>query len=375
MPEKKNQHLVPACYLKNFVADVSEEQSLNPKFKSGIYVNDNKLSSGWKLRSVRHHSLTKPYYYNLPEDDPRQPLIENYLSKVEGVYPQYFDEINNGMTTNENMSFMSYFVTLQLMRVEDFIEMFQGSWDKVAGWMDDFEGTENYKLALKDIAKRQLVTTDLGHLIHPHSTIIYNSTQFPFVTSDNPVARRQINITDALGIIPKRYLIDLEDESTEFAFFFFPLNPQIAYVSCELLKRNQHINYSDIDLENIFYLNWFTIVNSHSKVYSPVMEPLEAEAHLSKLLSSRDDYTVVKIYTRSKRIVSVGSITTDSIDSITLKIEDLEQVKLINDNEQVKLIEVIECGVNIRGMRQCRISTVDYNNGIVVIESNIKLSI
>lgn len=260
------------------------------------------------------------------------------------------------------------------MRVEAFIEMFQGSWDKVAGWMDDFEGTENYKLALKDIAKRQLVNTDLGHIIHPHSTIIYNSTQFPFITSDNPVARRQINITDALGIIPKRYLKDLEDESTEFAFFFFPMSPQIAYVSCGLLKRDQHINYSDIDLENIFYLNWFTIINSYSKVYSPVMEPLKGEVHLSKLLSSRDDCSVVKIYTRSKRIISVGSITTDSIDSMTLKIEDLEQVKLINDNEQLKLIEVIDCGVNTRMMRQGVVSKVDHENGVIVVESNIKLS-
>ncbi|PKM43999.1 MAG: hypothetical protein CVV05_14270 [Gammaproteobacteria bacterium HGW-Gammaproteobacteria-1] len=374
MSEKKNQHLVPACYLINFTADVSEEKKVNPNFTSGIYVNVKTLSSEWKLKSIRHKSLTKSYFYNLPEDDPKQPVIENFLSKVEGVYPQIFGDIRKGATTNENMSFMSYFVTLQLMRTEAFIEMFQGAWDKIAEWMDDFEGAENYRSALKDVAKRQLASTDLGHVIHPHSTIIYNSTKFPFVTSDNPVVRRQVNITDALRVIPKRYLLEVEDESTEVAFFFFPLSPRIAYLSCEILKGRENLYFSDIDLENIFYLNYFSIVNSYSKVYSSVREPIKGEAQLSKVLSSESGATV-KIYTQSKRIVSTGSIASDTNSVVTLKVEDLEGLKRINDGEHVKLMEVIENGVSIRGMRECTVSSIDYSNGEVVIESNIKFKI
>jgi len=206
MPEKKHQHLVPACYLKNFIAAVPGKQKENPNFTSGIYVNDKTLSTGWKLRSVKHKSLTKPYFYNLPEDDPKKPIIENYLSKIEGIYSQIFCEIKNGTITSENMSFMSYFVTLQFMRVDAFIEVSQGAWDQIAEWMDAFDGQEIHKLILKDITKRQLINSDLRHLIHPHSTIIYNATRFPFVTSDNPVVRREINIIDASMAIPQRYL-------------------------------------------------------------------------------------------------------------------------------------------------------------------------
>jgi len=220
MPEKKNQHLVPACYLRNFEADISEIRKVNPKFCSGIYINNNMLTENWKLKSVTHKSLTKSYFYNLPEDDPKQPLIENYLSSVEGDYATYIKQIIEGEVNNENLSFMSYFVTLQFMRVEAFIDMFQGAWDKVAGWIDKFEGKDSYKTALKDISKRQLVGLDLGYIIHWHSVIIYNETNFPFITSDNPVVRRQINISDALEIIPRKYLSQDVNESIEYACFF-----------------------------------------------------------------------------------------------------------------------------------------------------------
>lgn len=373
MPEKKNQHLVPACYLKNFIADVSDEKKENPNFISGIYVNDRTLTAGWKLRSVRHKSLTKPYFYNLPEDDSKQPVIESYLSKVENVYPQVFDKIRKGNTSNEDISFMSYFVTLQLMRVEAFVEMFQGAWDRIAEWMDTFEGKDNYQTASKDVAKRLLVSTDLGHMIHPHATVIYNSTKFPFVTSDNPVVRRQVNITDASRVIPKRYLLEMEDESTEVAFFFFPLSPNIAYMSCEMLKGQENLHFSDTDLENIFYLNYFSIVNSYSKVFSSVREPIKGEGQLSKILSSESG-PIIKIYTQYKRIVSVGSIQSDTDSVVTLKVEDLGCIKQIKEGEQVKLMEVLEDGVSIRGMRECKASSVNYTNGEVVIESNIKLN-
>ena len=121
MPEKKKQHLVPACYLKNFIAPLSKEQKSIGNFKAGLYVNDKTLSSGWKLRSVRHTTFTESYFYNLPEDDPRNPAIENYLSIIEGEYSKVFKEVIKGNLTNETMSFLSYFVSLQYMRVEPFI--------------------------------------------------------------------------------------------------------------------------------------------------------------------------------------------------------------------------------------------------------------
>lgn len=374
MPEKKNQHMVPACYLRNFKADVSDIKKRNPKFNGGIYINNNKLTGKWRLKSVAHKSLTKPYFYNLPEDDSKQPLIENYLSIVEGDYAKYIKQIIDGKVNSENLSFMSYFVILQHMRVEAFIDMFQGAWDKVASWLDQFEGKNDYKTALKDISKRQLVTLDLGGLIHPHAAIIYNQTNFPFITSDNPVVRRQINISDALKIIPKKYLSEYENESVEFACFFLPLSPKVAYVSCELVNHSGDLFYSESDLENIFYLNYFSIVNSHKKVFSSIIEPIKGEDDIVRLLATKNQ-TIVKIYTETKRVISNGAIERDASFEISLKLNDIQQAKVIVDGEQVKLVEVIENGQSVRGMRECKVSSIDYDKGLVTIESNIQLGI
>lgn len=370
MSEKKNQHLVPACYLKNFEADISLKQKTNPKFKSGVYVNDKTFSSCWKLRNVRHSSLTKPYYYNIDGDNPRNPVIEDHLSKIESAYPKFFDEIKNNYVNDENMSFLSYFVILQLMRVEAFIEAYQESYDQIAKMLDMYEGNGFYKEFFKDHAKKQLLSTDLRNIIYPHSTIIYNSTNFPFVTSDNPVVRRQINISDARKIIPKQYLINLEDKSSEFAFFFFPLSPNIAYVSCELIKHCDKVIYADSNLENIFYMNCLSIVNSYSKIYSSIIEPMKGEQELAKILSSKNGI-IVKIYTKYNRIISNGSIIYDANSEITLKIDNLEKAKEIKENEYIKLLEIFENGKSIRGMRESKVSSVSYETGVIIIKSNL----
>lgn len=374
MPEKKNQHLVPACYLQRFEADVSEMQKSNPNYSSGIYINDSRLISGWKLRSVTHNTFTRPYFYNLPEDDPREPLVENWLSVIEGNYKKYSDEIIEGNINNVNMSFISYFVTLQFMRVEAFLESFQGGLDKVAEWMDLFDGGDNHKEAVKDIAKRQLPEMDFGNVLHPHSAIIYNKTNSPFVTSDNPVVRRQVNIVDARKIIPSRYLQIERNESNEFSLFFMPLSPAVAYISCEMIKLKENLIYSDDDLEDIFYLNFFSIVNSYKKVYSSVIEPIKGEETLSEYLSSQSG-TIVKIYTQTKRVICKATMLNNDNFSVSLKLSDLEQVGLIKTNEKISLVEVFEDGVSIRGIRDCKVSSVNYANGLVTIESNIKLGI
>ena len=374
MPEKKNQHLVPACYLRNFEADVSEIRKVNPKYRSGIYINNNKLTGKWKLKSVENKSFTKAYFYNLPEDDPKKPLIENYLSIVESDYAKYIKQILKGMVNNNNLSFLSYFVVLQYMRVEAFIDMFQGSMDKVAGWMDDFKGKDDYKTYLKDIAKRQLATVDFGDIVHPHAAIIYNETNFPFITSDNPVVRRQINISDALKIIPKKYLSENINESIEFVCFFLPLSPKVAYISCKLLNQSSNIFYSERNLDNIFHLNYCSILNSYEKVYSSVIEPIKGDDDLTKLLAIKNN-TFVKIYTSTKRVISKGTITDNGNSKISLKLDDIQQVKLIEDGDEVKFVEVIENGSSVRGMRECRVSSIDYENGLVTIESNIQFGI
>lgn len=258
------------------------------------------------------------------------------------------------------------------MRVEAFIEPIQDSWRKVAEIMDSQNGEGKYQAIFKDITKKQLALTDVGDVLHPYSVIIYNKTSFPFITSDNPVVRRQINIVDALKIIPKKYLVEIEDESIEFACFFLPLSPSVAYISCELIKSCENLTYSYDELENVFYLNYCSIINSNEEVYSSVLDPMKSEDELSKHLSSRGG-TTVKIFTQSKRIVCKGVIESSTKSTVSLKLHDLEKIKLLKNKEQVKLMEVTRDGVSIRGMRNCKIVSINYDNGVVAFEPTIQL--
>ena len=374
MSKKKNQHLVPACYLRNFEADVSAQKTINPKFSSGVYVNNSKLTEGWNLKAVTNKIFTKSYFYNLPEDDPSKPLIENYLSEVESEYTKRVKNVLKGEVDNENLSFLSYFVTLQFMRVDKFINRYQRAFDKVACWMDKYEGKEKYKYILKDISKRQLVMLDFGNVIHSHATLIYNETSFPFITSDNPVLRKQVNITDILKIIPKRCILGNINESIEFAFFFLPLSPSVAYVSCELISVSENMIFNDADLENIFYLNYYSVVNSYEKVYSSEIEPIKGEAKLAEYLVNKKQ-TIVKIYTSTKRIIASGLLVDNDSFKVSVEFDDASQIDGIIKGEEVKLIEIVENGNSVRGMRDCTVSSVDYDHGLISVESNIKFGI
>jgi hypothetical protein len=373
--EKKGQHLVPACYLSSFVADISKEAKHSPKLEAGVYVNSSKLDSGWKMRGVNHKTFKKSYYYNLPEDNPKEPYIENFLSGVEKLYRKNLQKVVCREFDNEVMSFLSYFTSLQYIRVDKFINQMQDSWDKIAKWSDEFSGGNQYKKVLENIVKKQIPTSDLGGIIHPNARIIYNNTRFPFVTSDNPVVRKNLNIPDLELMIPQAMLDQKIPDSHESLFLFFPLTPQIAYVSCDLIKAGVTLEFNDSELKNIFYLNYYSISNAYNYVYSSVIEPIKGEAELSKRLKIKQDGQFIKIYTDNHRLTIKGQVVSSDMNSLSFLCEPSDELTKLKLEEKVSLAEVYDDGRSIIGMRHCSIQKLNMNSGLVVLDSDFKLRI
>lgn len=373
--EKKEQHLVPACYLSSFVADISEARKHNPKLEAGVYVNSNTLDSGWKMRGINHKAFKKSYYYNLPEDNPNEPYIENFLSSVEKDYRKNLNKVVNRNFDNEVMSFLSYFTTLQYIRVDKFITSMQNSWDQIAKWCDDFSDSSQYTYLLSNIVKKQIPTIDLGGIVHSNSCIIYNNTKFPFVTSDTPVVRKNFNIPDLKVVIPQDNLEYTMPDSHESSFFFFPLTPSIAYVSCKLIKAGTTIEFNNRELRNIFYLNYYSIINAHKHVYSSVIEPIKGEAELSRYLKIEKNGQFIKIYTDRHRLSIKGQLVSRSENSLSFLCERNDELFKLELGEKVSLVEVYDSGSNISSMRYCSVHKIDVDSGLVVIESNIRLRI
>lgn len=377
MAEKKNQHLVPACYLKGFEAEKSDKALSNPKFKAGVYVNNNLLTAGWKMKGVDNGVFTKSYFYNLESDNPKEPVIENYLCGIEGDLSKYLKEIKYGSITNESLSFFSFYTTLQYVRLERHMVSFQKTWSQLGKWADMFEDGNDNSEAVKEIAKKKILTTDHGEVVHDHAHIIFNRTNFPFITSDNPVVKKEVNISDMKMLFPNDFLLSSSDESQELLFFFFPLTPNIAYVSSAHFKPNLDIKFGIDDLLNIFYLNIESAKNSSEKIYSSIKIPFsDGELELSEYLQSRQrDHLFVKIYGNEQRVISNISLVNKDNSSIEIILESLDELKLFKNGDTLSLIEIIENGMSIRGMRDCAITDVDYKTGLLKVESKFKFNI
>ncbi|HCE4545020.1 TPA: DUF4238 domain-containing protein [Vibrio parahaemolyticus] len=375
MAEKKGQHLVPACYLSSFVTDVSDATKHNPKLEAGIYVNSNTLDAGWKMRGVNHKTFKKSYYYNLPEDNPNEPYIENFLSGVERLYRNNLQKVVDRKFDNEVMSFLSYFATLQYIRVDKFITSMQNSWDQVAKWCDEFTGGDQYTAMLANIVKKQIPTADLGGVINSNAYIIYNNTKFPFLTSDSPVVRKNVNVPDLKVIIPQANLDHSVPDSHESSFFFFPLTPSIAYVSCDLIKTESALEFNDSELRHIFYLNYYSILNAHKHVYSSVIEPIKGEVELSKHLKSKQIGQFIKIYTGNHRLNIKGQVVSSDANSLSFMCEPSNELIKLRLGEKVSLAEVYDSGSSIIGMRHCSVQKLEVDSGLVVLESDFKLRI
>ncbi|TXX49928.1 DUF4238 domain-containing protein [Vibrio cholerae] len=376
MAQKTDQHLVPACYLRSFLADISDLQKNNPKMKSGVFVSSKTLDSGWKMRGVNHNIFTVNKFYNLPEDDENEPIIENFLSTVESLYRKYLTKVENRELTNEVMSFLSYFVTLQHIRVVRFIRSMQGTWDDIAKYCDDITGENDYKKLLADVVKRQIPTIDLGGIAHPNSRIVYNHTKFKFVTSDNPVIRKDVNKNDLSRILPKEIIRSDVPESYESVLFCFPLTPSIAYISCDLIISENEINFYDRHLENIFYLNYYSILNADEKVYSSIAEPMKGEVELSrhlKELKSKGQY--IKVYTELYRLRIDGELIESDGNILRFKCYHTNELPKLATGDKVSLVEVINDGKSIVGKRYCSIMEVDNVSGLVSFKSDLKLRI
>ncbi|AMG12225.2 TPA: DUF4238 domain-containing protein [Vibrio vulnificus] len=376
MAQKTDQHLVPACYLRSFLADISDLQKSNPKMKSGVFVSSKTLDSGWKMRGVNHTTFTANKYYNLPEDDENEPMIENFLSTVESSYRKYLTKVENRELTNDVMSFLSYFVMLQHIRVDRFISSMQGTWDDIAKYCDEITGENNYKKLLADVVKRQIPTIDLGDIAHQNARVIYNHTKFKFVTSDNPVIRKDVNKNDLSCIFPKELIRRDVPESYESVLFFFPLTPSIAYISCDLIISENLVYFSDYHLREIFYLNYYSILNADEKVYSSIAEPMKGEAELSKHLKglkSKGQY--IKVYTELYRLKLHGELIETDRKILWFKCDHTNELSKLTKGEKVSLVEVISDGKSIVGKRYCSIMEIDSVSGLIAFKSDFKLRI
>ena len=92
MPEKKKQHLIPQCYLRAFTDPIPPKGVSHQKYKPSTWLIDKSLKKKSALKGLKN-VLWKPYFYNLDEDNPSEPVTENFLSTIETNYSNVLRKI------------------------------------------------------------------------------------------------------------------------------------------------------------------------------------------------------------------------------------------------------------------------------------------
>ncbi|RZG43531.1 DUF4238 domain-containing protein [Acinetobacter wuhouensis] len=297
------------------------------------------------------------------------------MSSVESKYLKNLKKVEAREIDNMLMSFLSYFMTLQLIRVDKFITENQKNWDQIANSCDMFCDGNYYEKLFKNIVKKQIPICDLGEIPYQNARIIYNNTTFPFISSDNPVIKREVNNADLSMVIPNSLITNDVKNSKESPFFFFPLTPWIAYISCDLIQADKVIEFDNNNLKNIFYLNYWSILNADIHVYSSVKEPLKGEAQLSQYLMMTFDSkeSVVKICTENTHFVLKGKLVSNTENSLSIICDSKNELSQFVLGEKISLVEVFNNNSSICGMRYCSIQALDLNEKKIIFESDFKL--
>lgn len=378
MAEKKAQHLVPACYLEAFIAkDISDLKKKNPNFEAGVYVSNNSLTSGWKMRGIHHKTFVKSYFYNVKSDDPNNPYVENFLCSIESQYKKNLNKIFERKITKEVLSFISYFMTLQMVRVPKFINHHQAAWDQIADHLIKMTGDIAFSELFEDLVKKTIPNIGVRESFYLNAHIIYNHTQLPFLTSDHPVIQKMVNVLDLKKVLPQLLVDVAKSQSYEVPFFFYPLSPWTAYISCELIKSSEIIEFNQDNLAHIFYLNYCSIMNAERHIYSSINQPTIDEEKMSKYIADikLEKTTVIKIYTKTDRVISTGEIIENNYEEISLKLNNLHELLKLKREEFVSLVEVFYNNESIRRMIDCSIKDIDLPNKVVKVESNFRLGL
>lgn len=212
MASNKNQHFVPRCYLKEFT-HASENKAIN------VYNIDRGLCI--PLAPVKNQ-CSRDYFYGKDEQ------LEIAIQTVEGAYGSVIrDIISTPRILNERHKIvLKRFWLLQHLRTESAarqsVEMSNGM-TEVAG----IKG-EEFNLGIKEavITAMKLYANNMKVIDDLKICLIFNKTEIPFVTSDNP------------AVLTNRW--HLNDSRTKFKSFglttsgnllLLPLTPKIICVA------------------------------------------------------------------------------------------------------------------------------------------------
>lgn len=266
MAEKAKQHYIPQVYLKPFVdearpVDWDQDRPFNP----GVWIAHPSAIGAFRRKSPST-ILKRNRLYNLRDDDPKRPWLEEALGRLETRFPLVRDSIERG----EQLSVEEYGTLL--LFIGALSARTPGAIDDRQRFVDDLERihrkfVEGNEHAVRDAdrifdnsdeAGRRLLPTwtqSYAEVVCEQGILLVNESAMEFITSDRPVCHTFLHIDELpVSAFPEERRAKVLPSVRSF-FSYTALTPRIGFVSSPLLDRGADIYLKTRAVELVFALN------------------------------------------------------------------------------------------------------------------------
>jgi len=257
MAQKKRQHIIPRTYLRAFTDPVRPDgMPDHVPFEPSVWVIEKSLKSEPK-RKAPDNVLWKSYFYNLDEDEDASPVIEEFLSKIEGKYPQALKKISaKEALTGEDLLYIALFIDTLFRRTPPSLEHWQSQINQVEELYRHVDQAYHQSQEISDqvwkgsheIAKKQIINSAgaLSSLVLKAGLVfVFNFSELPFLSSDNPVTYQFGHIDDLYRVsIPKDWIYEDIGTNEQNFFCYCALTPTIAVISSPFIQLPNEAPYA-----------------------------------------------------------------------------------------------------------------------------------
>lgn len=349
----KKQHIIPNCYLKNFIAhDIPEEYLNTPHFELGIFVNDKNLS-GWKMQGTRHKCFVENYYYDMDTKNniDNKQIVENYFTDYEQTYNTILKKIINHeiLTAIEYHNFIHFLYLLVARNKKT-----QSNFENFILQLDEI-----LKISLKDddfcekaLARNSIINEEVTQKIKKIGfSFIENKTEIPFISGDVPYS---MNIRMSNG--------------KECPQFFFPLTPKFGIVTNYIESISFYTEITETS--SIISINNEIFNNASNYIISNIKYPITYFVDNSKIQHQMTG----KVKTLNK----IHYMDIESIKQIDKKLEfKIKNQGFIEEIIKSKIIQIEYCEqeLSYRSLRQIKIASYSLKDLTFTIEDKLGIGI
>lgn len=246
MAKKKNQHLVPQVHLRQFATVDRPMHPPDQPVTPFIWLVPKDLVAGSIAKAPRN-ALVATRAYNMCEDDPDAPWLEDSLARIEGLYGVVLPRLLRGAELDpQDWTVLVLFVATLHARTLSSIEHWQTMFDQLESIHRQVERGSTGKEAVSD--QRFSFGTEMSKhhvperiesyakVVGEGGWLLRSRSPMEFISADSPVAHQFLHVDDLARLgVPDSWLNNHATRVDRAFVSACSLSPQLMFLSSPLL--------------------------------------------------------------------------------------------------------------------------------------------